>query len=232
MKTKQLFTLAVAVLCSAFAMAQSSAEDSLKVDCGDQVTITAIPSEGYHFLRWQDGNTEPTRLVSATGNMTYRAYFEINQYPIVFRNWDLSVLDSMNWTYGALPSYTDTPTRPATVQYTYTFKGWDHEITPVDGADTYIAQYDSTLNIYTLTVTGVNGTVQGSGEYPYGTSVMISAKPNECYHFVNWSNGDTNANMTITITGPTSVEAFFEIDKFTITVVSDDATQGGVSITQ
>ena len=43
-----------------------------------QVTLTAVPNEGYHFVRWQDGNTDNPRVVTVTGNATYVATFEAN----------------------------------------------------------------------------------------------------------------------------------------------------------
>ena len=43
-----------------------------------QITLTAVPNEGYHFVRWQDGNTDNPRVVTVTGNATYVATFEAN----------------------------------------------------------------------------------------------------------------------------------------------------------
>ena len=40
------------------------------------VSIAAIPSSGYHFLHWQDGNTDNPRSITVTANATYTAYFE------------------------------------------------------------------------------------------------------------------------------------------------------------
>ena len=293
---KKFFTLAATLICAATMMAQTQ----LEADCGDQVTITATPKTGYHFVRWNDNNTEAVRQVEATGNATYRAYFAINQYTITFKNWndtvlqtgtynhgdavtapiatktadaqytytfdywspnvnytaeadaeykavftqtlnkytitfqnwDGTVLEAKLWDYGTMPSYEGTPTRPADDENTYTFSGWDHVINTVTGEDTYIAQYNGTTNSYTLTVSGEHGTTTGGGTYMYGTNVDITATPDACYHFVKWSDNDTNANRTITITGTTNLTATFEIDKFTIEVISDDETQGTTSISK
>ena len=43
---------------------------------GGTVTISAIPNDGYRFLRWNDGNTENPRTVTVTRDITYTAYFE------------------------------------------------------------------------------------------------------------------------------------------------------------
>lgn len=45
---------------------------------GDTVTIRAISNPGYHFLRWNDNNTDSVRTVTVPANATYTAYFEAN----------------------------------------------------------------------------------------------------------------------------------------------------------
>jgi hypothetical protein len=228
---KQLFTLAAAILCTAMMMAQSS-QSSLPVNCGDSVTIQAKPATGWHFVQWSDGDTNEIRRIEASSDSTLRAYFAIDQYSIVFKNWDLTTLDSAVWNYGEVPYYTGTPTRPDNERYHYTFKGWDHAISSVMGEDTYIAQYDSALIGYTLTVGGDYGTTTGSGIYTYGEVVTITATPDNCYHFTQWSNTDKNATTTIIITGDMTITAQFDINTYNITVISDDAAQGTVVISE
>ena len=43
---------------------------------GSVVTLTAIPSDGYQFIRWNDGVTENPRKVAVTKDVVYTAYFE------------------------------------------------------------------------------------------------------------------------------------------------------------
>ena len=68
---------------------------------------------------------------------------------------------------------------------------------------------------YTITVQSANptmGTVSGSGTYPVGTSVTISATANSGYHFTQWNDGNTNATRNITVTGDVIYIASFEAD--------------------
>ena len=44
-----------------------------------QVTIIATANEGYHFVRWDDNNTENPRTITITEDKTYIATFESNQ---------------------------------------------------------------------------------------------------------------------------------------------------------
>ncbi len=43
---------------------------------GTDVAIQAIPNTGYHFVQWNDGNTDNPRTVYTNGNVTYTATFE------------------------------------------------------------------------------------------------------------------------------------------------------------
>lgn len=40
-------------------------------------TITAVAKDGYHFVKWNDGNTEPTRDIVVRADATYTAEFAI-----------------------------------------------------------------------------------------------------------------------------------------------------------
>lgn len=54
---------------------QGSTSSSGKYDEGEDVVISAMPKDGYHFARWNDGNTDNPRLVEVTGDLTFTAYF-------------------------------------------------------------------------------------------------------------------------------------------------------------
>ena len=43
---------------------------------GTNVILTAVANDGYSFVRWNDDNTESTRSVTVTNNMSFTAYFE------------------------------------------------------------------------------------------------------------------------------------------------------------
>ena len=49
----------------------------------EDAVISATPDFGYHFVRWNDGNTENPRKVTLTQDTTFCAIFEINLYSIV-----------------------------------------------------------------------------------------------------------------------------------------------------
>jgi hypothetical protein len=50
-------------------------------DC-NSVILTAIPSEGCTFVKWSDGNTQATRYLEVTEDITLTAYFAKEGYTI------------------------------------------------------------------------------------------------------------------------------------------------------
>ena len=68
-----------------------------------------------------------------------------------------------------------------------------------------------TMKSYTLTVNaGSGGTVSGGGTYESGSTATIRATPNSDYRFVRWSDGNTNATRTVTVTANATYSAIFE----------------------
>ena len=130
---------------------------------------------------------------------------------IKFVNWngeELLVLPEV--VKGTTPSYTgETPVRPNTAEYTYTFVGWTPAIVAVTGDATYTATFSSVVNVYTITVNAVNGQVIGGGEYQYGTTTDLTAIPDEGYVFDQWSDGVKDNPRTITVTGDAEYTALF-----------------------
>ena len=145
-------------------------------------------------------------------------------------NWNGDLLEAKEWEFGQKPTYDGTPTRPADEGHTYTFTGWSPNVVIVSGEAKYTAQYDGAEKSYELVVSGEHGTTTGSGTFLYGSTPTITATPDACYTFVQWDNGDTNPTTTVLIEGDTNIKAIFELTKYTIEVVSNDETQGKVSV--
>ena len=89
-----------------------------------------------------------------------------------------------------------------------------------DNSSVYVAPPSNTTNTtttptvtqYTLTVTaGSGGSVStAGGTYNDGTSISISATPNEGYGFVGWNGSNsTSSTISVTLTANTTIEALF-----------------------
>ena len=179
----------------------------------------------YAFAGWfntsaTSGGTQLTTTTKVTSNKTWYA-----RWTATYKNY------TVTWNgNGGTPSkssssfhYNDAlGTLPTATRTGYTFKGWSTSangsvnvstITKVTGNVTYYAIWQ--INSYTLTVTaGTGGTVSGGGTYNYGKTATLKATPSAGYHFVKWSDGNTNASRTVTVTGNATYTATFEQDPY------------------
>ena len=179
----------------------------------------------YAFAGWFDtsaisGGTQLTTTTKVTSNKTWYA-----RWTATYKNY------TVTWNgNGGTPSKSSSSfhynsalgTLPTATRTGYTFKGWSTSAsgsvnvsttTKVTGNVTYYAVWQ--INSYTLTVTaGAGGTVSGSGTYNYGATVTLKATPSAGYHFVKWSDGNTNASRTVTVTGNATYTATFERDPY------------------
>ena len=156
---------------------------------GETPTKAATAQYTYNFKGWTP------EIVSVAGVATYAAEFDstVNAYLISFVNGE-QVLQSTDVAYGETPAYSgETPTKAATAQYTYNFKGWTPEIVPVAGVATYVAEFDSTVNAYLITFVNGEQVLQSSevayGETPEyaGETPTKAATAQYTYTFKGWS---------------------------------------------
>ena len=51
-------------------------------NCGEEITITAIPANGYAFDQWSDNSTQASRTITITSDTTLTALFKQSAYPV------------------------------------------------------------------------------------------------------------------------------------------------------
>ncbi len=87
----------------------------------------------------------------------------------------------------------------------------------------------SSIPSYTLTVTAGNGGSVNdvNGKYAEGTEVEITATPDNKYHFLKWSDGNTDNPRTVTMSKDMTLEAQFEKDAVPTYTLSVTAGNGG-----
>ena len=106
----------------------------------------------------------------------------------------------------------------ATPSSGYSFSGWSNgsttnPLTVTLNSNTSItANFQVIVNSYTLTVTAEEGGSVSSegGEYEEGTEVKISATPNDCFSFNQWSDGETSPERIVTVNSNIQITAEFE----------------------
>ena len=59
---KLIVVLCASLVCAVNAFADATA--STPVDCGQGVTITATPKTGFHFVKWNDDDTNSSRTIA------------------------------------------------------------------------------------------------------------------------------------------------------------------------
>ena len=89
---------------------------------------------------------------------------------------------------------------------------------------------------FTLTATAnpaEGGSVTGAGVYEEGTTVTLTATPNEGYEFVSWTNGgaevSTNATYSFVIKANLALVANFKAVEATVYTISTEAVNGTVT---
>lgn len=196
---------------------------------GATPTKAAIKDIAFEHDGWTP-DVEPV-----TANVVYTAKFRevAAKYTVTFLAQDGStVIESQQVAYGEVPVCQNMPTQASNAEYYFVAK-WNKEITAVTGDVTYTHDgFTAYKNTCRLTVAaGANGSVLLDGAsdplsaiYDYGTDVVISATADAHYHFVQWSDGNTENPRTIHVTETKSVTAQFAIDQVTITWLNYDGS--------
>ncbi|HCG67075.1 MAG TPA: hypothetical protein DEW22_00100 [Clostridiales bacterium] len=117
----------------------------------------------YTFDHWvnRETNEAITTASRVTGDTDLDPVFkqELRMYTITWKNDDGTILETDEKVeYGTVPTYDgETPTKAEETRYTYSFIGWDKDVTAVSGDVTYTAQFEKT---------GKNGlSVEDDGTY-------------------------------------------------------------------
>ncbi len=169
----------------------------------------------YTFTGWDKA------IAAVEGDATYTAQYDstVNEYTVTW------IVDGVSTTetykYGETPSFKGSTDKAADAQYTYTFTGWDKTPAAVEGDATYTAQYDSTVNEYT--VTWIVDGKQTTAKVPYGTVPSFGSTPSKpaadgySYIFKGWDK------ELVAVTGDVTYTAVFEAsaDEVTITFKVD-----------
>ena len=192
-------------------------------------TLPTATRTGYTFKGWstsKTGTVNVSTTTKVTANVTYYAVWTINSYTWTFDANGGTGDTTKTLNYNATLSTLPTASRASTAANNYTFAGWfDTDAstggtqlttsTKCTGNKTWYARWTVSTRQYKLTVTaGTGGTVSGGGTYNYNASATLKATANSGYHFVKWSDGNTSATRTVTVTKDATYTATFEQDPY------------------
>ena len=195
----------------------------------DDMQLTATPYNGYHFVKWSDGNTDNPRTIELTCDTIFTALFEYNQCTL-----SLQCDENQGTVEGAgVFDYLAEVQISATPAYGYHFSSWSDGNTANPRTITITKDIALTanfaLNKYALNVScnAEQGSVSGSGSYNYLSNRTIEAIPNYGYHFTQWSDGNTDNPRTFVLAKDTTFTAQFAPNQYTLSLQCDD-NQGSV----
>ena len=211
-----------------------SSESAGSYKAGAWVTVKEAPVaiEGETFKGWESnvGGTvyQPGKTFKMPDtNVTLTAIWDSETYTITWKNGD-AILDKTNVKRGATPEYIgETPTKDATVDKTYTFKGWDPEITAATEDTTYTAQFEEAARTYKITWKDEGGAILKTEQVAYNGMPNFDGTPTKdgdaqySYTFKGWTptiapvTGDAEYCATYTKT----------VNKYTVKWVIDGTTE-------
>lgn len=205
---------------------------------GSTATLTATPARGHRFVQWSDGNNDNPRTVTVNSDITVTAIFAPIQYTITATS-DNPTLGTV--TGGGTYNVGDTAVITATPAPHCHFAAWSDSSTVnprtiiVSGDLSFTAHFLPPVH-HTVTAISANndmGTVTGGGSYIDSTEATLTATPATGHHFVAWMDGNTQVSTdnpyVFTVTSDVSLTATFEINRYTVSLVSANSAMGSVS---
>jgi uncharacterized repeat protein (TIGR02543 family) len=188
------------------------------VQDGTQITMSAVPKNGYEFLNWSGAisSTQNPVTIMMNGDKTIKANFGVIT---------LTISAGAGGTTNPVPGTYYYPkgtnvTVTAVPNATYAFSGWSGDASgttnpitiTLDSSKSVIANFVRNPSLAISAGTGgTTDPVPGTYYYPKGTNVTVTAVPNATYTFSGWSgdvSGTTNP-ITITLDSNKSVTANF-----------------------
>ena len=208
-------------------------------EAGQTVSVTATPQGEYVFTSWSDGNTNATRTITIGSNSTLTANFEKRKYPLTvnFEGEGEVIEEIVN--AGRTTEYDSGTTVKLTAQAAaeWVFIGWTGDIESTEESVQIVIGEPKEVTAtfekkkYPLTVN-----IEGEGEvleeivnagrttdYDSGTTVKLTAQPEDEWLFTGWSGdiGDidpTENPIQLSIIESKTVTATFEKKKYPLTV--------------
>ncbi len=225
-------------------------------DYPTEVTLTATPGTGYHFVGWTDacsGAGSCTMTMNSAKSVT--ATFSPNTYAVgvAIAGGSGSISGSglncpgtcqANYTYGDPSIFTATPSAG------YAFDHWTGACDNQGATCTLLVNGDKaayayfSANSYTLTVakdgtgtgtvtsspSGINCGATCSAAYTYGTDVTLTPSPDAGSSFSGWAGACTGAGAcVVSMTSAKSVTATFNLANYSLTATVNGSGSGNVT---
>ena len=174
----------------------------------------------YVFTGWTP------QIADVTGDAAYTATYRADAlYTVRFLDEHEEELSAKVYPAGTAASALEIPAVPdkaETDEFTYTFAGWEPELTDVTEDADYTVQYTETKRSYRITWAEEDGTPIMTESIPYGETPKQNAPPkpeteSETYTFAGWDP------EPVPVTGDATYRATYRAEKKQFTVQFTDA---------
>ncbi len=211
---------------------------------GDNVTVIATPNTGYEFINWTENNvivsTSKQFIFTINGNRNLVANFKRIKYTV-----STSARPQNGGTTSGDGEYFhgETVTVTATPNFRFVFESWTENNTIVSTSTQYTFTIESNRNLvanfelkaFTIAANVIpadGGVVEGTGNYKYGETAVLTAKAAYGFKFVEWrENGNpisTDTVLTFSVESNRTFDAVFTEKNFTVTCIASPA-EGGIT---
>ena len=159
-------------------------------------TRPAEENSFYRFVGWDK------EITACAGNAEYTAVYQ-QMGTVVFKNYDGSVISTMDYAIGDEVAVPEDPERPAGENSFYRFAGWNKEVTACTGNAEYSAVFHE---MGTVVFKNYDGTVLSSADYIIGEAVTAPEVPqrpaeeNSFYRFAGWDKEVTSCAGNVAYT--------------------------------
>ena len=178
------------------------------------VIITAVPSPGYAFSQWSDGNTDNPRTIIVNEDITLQAVFT-EQYYNIYVSANDAEMGAVSGS-GQYQAYTFA-TIKAEAFDGFTFVSWSDGNKQAERQVLVLSDMSyqavfikaSTYHIEAISSNEAMGTVEGGGYYAAGTEVMLTAVAKQGYHFTHWQDDVTDNPRSVIVRRDATYYAYF-----------------------
>ena len=204
---------------------------------GEEATFKAEGIGSYNFVRWSDLKTDEEITVTVTNDMVLSAVFSDKTiYEVTTSATHGSVRGASNYFEGEKATFT------ASADEGYHFTYWNDDRDATEPTLKKTITKDQTItahfaiNVYNVAIAaGAHGSVVAkkegkdfaNGEVEHGEEIVLKATADAGYHFAGWSDGNSDAERTISVTKDMNLTANFEIDTYTLSVKATNGTIEG-----